>query len=270
LERLEQSFAHKEAIQFDLLNVEHVMPQTLTDVWKDDLGGNWEMTHETWLHTVGNLTLTGYNPELSNADYARKRAMLQKSHVELNRYFSDVEAWDEQAIVHRADHMADLALKIWPDFARDEGDVEFETPEEEEEQEDVRFLKAKVLDLFGGEFERADNGRYQIHKVQNGKIINIKYSRLHKDYYWFGIHASLWDACLKAGATDMIFILGQHGFVTVPLSILKDYLAEAGTSPKADGTVRHYHLLISKEPKLELFHFGKPVRTSLKPYLSSF
>src|SRR6185312_592613 len=73
LEKLEESFGHKEPISFDLLNVEHVMPQTLTEDWKDALGENWEITHQTWLHTVGNLTLTGYNPELSNADYARKR-----------------------------------------------------------------------------------------------------------------------------------------------------------------------------------------------------
>jgi hypothetical protein len=68
----------------------------------------------------------------------------------------------------------------------------------------------------------------------------------------------------------MIFILGQYGFVSLPLAILSDYLAQAGTSPKADGTVRHYHVLISKEPKVELFHHGKPERFSLKPYLSGF
>jgi hypothetical protein len=90
LERIEQSFAHKEPIALDQLNIEHVMPQTLTEAWKEKLGANWEVIHEMWLHTVGNLTLTGYNPELSNADYAKKRTILQTSHVELNRYFSSV------------------------------------------------------------------------------------------------------------------------------------------------------------------------------------
>ena len=114
------------------------------------------------------------------------------------------------------------------------------------------------------------NVRYQIYKLGDGKVINIKYSRQHKDYYWFGVHASLWDGCLRAGVTHMIFILGQYGYVTLPSAMVNDYLAQAGSSPKADGTVRHFHVLISKEPQVELFHHGKPERTSLKPYLSCF
>jgi hypothetical protein len=272
LERLEESFAHKEPILFDSLNIEHVMPQTLTENWKEGLGENWELTHESLLHTVGNLTLTGYNPELSNASYMTKRAILSKSHVELNHYFAIVEKWDEEAILRRAEYMADLALRIWPDFARDEGEGEFDIPEEEEEQEqeDVQLLKAKVLDVLDGQFERVPKVRYQIYKFQDGRIVNVKYSRPYKDYYWFGVHASLWDGCLKAGMTHMVFILGQYGYVTVPTAMLNDYLAQAGTSPKPDGTVRHYHILISKEPKVELFHYGKSARIPLKPYVSCF
>jgi hypothetical protein len=166
--------------------------------------------------------------------------------------------------------MADLALRIWPDFGHSVGELEFEAPDEEEEQEDVKLLKTKVLDLCGGKTHRVEDSRFQIHKLQDGRIINIKYSRPHKDYFWFGVHASLWEGCLKAGMTHMIFILGQTGFVTLPTAILRDYLAEAGTSPKADGTVRHFHVLISKEPKLEMFHYGKPARIPLKLYLTAF
>jgi uncharacterized protein with ParB-like and HNH nuclease domain len=270
LERLEQSFAHKEPISFDALNIEHVMPQTLTETWKQELGDDWEVTHEMWLHTIGNLTLTGYNPELSNADYSNKRAILQHSHVELNRYFATEERWDENAISRRADAMADLAVMVWPDFAGGERELEFEAPEEEDEQEDVQFLKAQVLELLGGEAIPAGNARHQINTLQDGRVVNIKYSRLHKSYYWFGVHASLWEACLKAGATHMVFILAQHGFVTLPVAIVNDYLKQAGTSPKADGTVRHYHVLISKEPMLELFHHGKPGRLPLTQYFSAF
>lgn len=272
LERLEQSFAHKEAIAFDQLSVEHVMPQTLTDTWKDELGGNWEVAHEMWLHTIGNLTLTGYNPELSNADFSTKRAILQKSHVELNRYFGSVTKWNEQAISQRADHLADVALKIWPDVVRADEEPDFEVPDEDsdEQEEDVRLLKANVLDQFGGAVERVGSRRYHTHKLKDGKIINIKYSRPHKSYYWFGVHASLWEDCLQAGVTHMVFILGQFGFASVPLAVMKDYIAEAGISPKSDGTPRHYHVLISREPKLEMFHYAKPVRYPLKQYTTTF
>ena len=62
------------------------MPQTLTESWKAALGENWETVHDLLLHTIGNLTLTGYNAPLSNDDYSRKRAILLSSHLELNKY----------------------------------------------------------------------------------------------------------------------------------------------------------------------------------------
>ena len=137
-------------------------------------------------------------------------------------------------------------------------------------RKDLKLLKAKVLDILGGSSVRVGSHRYQTHRLADGRIINVKYSRPHRDYYWFGIHASLWNDCLKSGVTHMVFILGQHGFVMVPAAVVKDYLAEAGVSPKADGTVRHYHLLISKEPKLDLFHYGKARRVPLESFLTPF
>ena len=62
LEKIEESYDHKEKIDFNGLEIEHVMPQTLTDSWKDHLGDDWEKAHELLLHTIGNLTLTAYNP----------------------------------------------------------------------------------------------------------------------------------------------------------------------------------------------------------------
>ena len=60
------------------LQIEHVMPQTLTDSWKATLGEEWETIHDLLLHTVGNLTLTGYNAPLSNDEYSRKREILAR------------------------------------------------------------------------------------------------------------------------------------------------------------------------------------------------
>jgi hypothetical protein len=71
------------------------------------LGEEWEVTHETWLDTVGNLTVTGYNPELSNASFASKKVILQTSHVELSRHVTGAMTWDEQAIARRGEERAD-------------------------------------------------------------------------------------------------------------------------------------------------------------------
>lgn len=116
LGRLEAAFGHKEQIDTSTLTIEHVMPQTLTDWWKEHLGESWEEDHAQLLHTLGNLTLTNYNPELSNKSFPEKRALLAQSHVELNRYFREVEHWNEGEIQRRADALTDLALTVWPYF----------------------------------------------------------------------------------------------------------------------------------------------------------
>jgi len=120
LERLEESFEHLEPVPLASLQIEHVMPQTLTDSWEAALGENWETVHELLLHTVGNLTLTGYNAPLSNDDYSRKREILLTSHLELNEYFETVTEWNEQAIRLRAEALADKALRVWNYFGQEQ------------------------------------------------------------------------------------------------------------------------------------------------------
>jgi hypothetical protein len=74
------------------------------------------MTHELYLHTLGNLTLTGYNPELSNESFRVKRDLLKGSHLELNRCFDTMPSWTREQIKDRASSLAQRALTIWPYF----------------------------------------------------------------------------------------------------------------------------------------------------------
>jgi hypothetical protein len=134
----------------------------------------------------------------------------------------------------------------------------------------VKLLIARVLDHFGGETERLGKGSRYISRVADGKVLNIKYSKQHTNYYWFGLHGSLWEDIGKVGVTHIVFILLPHGYVTVPVRVMKEYIAEAGISPKSDGTVRHYHVLISTEAKPELFHHGKPNRIPINQYYTRF
>lgn len=119
LERLEESFDHREPADLSNAQIEHVMPQTLTAQWIEELGKNAQEHHARLLHTIGNLTLTGYNPDLSNRPYAEKRELLSQSHFELNRYFEDAEHWDPAAIGNRAKAIADRAIAIWGDVGRE-------------------------------------------------------------------------------------------------------------------------------------------------------
>ena len=114
-----ENFEHKEPIDVDSYTIEHVMPQNpdLSPEWQEELGPDWKAIQERWLHTPGNLTLTGYNPELSDRPFQEKLTIkggFRDSHLRLNHYLANLEHWNEQEIQKRADLLADLALKIWP------------------------------------------------------------------------------------------------------------------------------------------------------------
>ncbi|GAA8318703.1 hypothetical protein HpDR25_03970 [Helicobacter pylori] len=79
-ERLE-NFDTNEPVNTEKCNTEHIMPQTLTPEWQKDLGENFEAIHEKYLHTIGNLTLTGYNSEYSNKSFQEKQGMKEASRI---------------------------------------------------------------------------------------------------------------------------------------------------------------------------------------------
>ncbi len=115
LERLEYSDT-KEPVDTEKCTIEHIMPQTLEDEWKRDLGENFQAIHDKYLHTIGNLTLTGYNPEYSNKSFQEKQGMekgFKDSPLRLNQSLRDLESFGEEEIKKRANDLADLALKIW-------------------------------------------------------------------------------------------------------------------------------------------------------------
>lgn len=63
----------KEVVSFDELTIKHIMPQTLNTKWKIDLGKKAVEIHEKYVHCIGNLTITGYNSEMSNESFEEKR-----------------------------------------------------------------------------------------------------------------------------------------------------------------------------------------------------
>ncbi len=84
-----------------MLNIEHIMPQTLTNKWKESLGDNYKEIHDKYLHTIGNLTLTGYNSKLSNKTFEEKKEMedgFKDSRLYLNKYISSIDKWNEEEI----------------------------------------------------------------------------------------------------------------------------------------------------------------------------
>ena len=118
LTRLEND-GRKEPVAIGQFTIEHVLPQNenISPEWQAMLGSNWQNVQERWLHTLGNLTLTGYNPELSDRPFLTKRDMeggFADSPLRLNRDLGKAEVWNEIAIEKRAEKLSRKALVIWP------------------------------------------------------------------------------------------------------------------------------------------------------------
>ncbi|BAZ38101.1 hypothetical protein NIES4101_40360 [Calothrix sp. NIES-4101] len=113
LENIEKTLSKEQVITKEL-TIEHVMPQTLTQPWKNMLGTSHMSIKTKWLHTLGNLTLTAYNAELSNKPFDEKvKYFTNKSNVSLNKYFHKLEMWNEEEIKKRGKYLANIAIKRW-------------------------------------------------------------------------------------------------------------------------------------------------------------
>lgn len=112
----------KEPIIVDEFTIEHIMPQSdnnpdkLPEAWRKELGEDWRRVWETYRHTLGNLTLTGYNSEYSNNPFSAKRDHengFKHSPLKMNHGIAAEMKWDESAIQKRAKILADKALLVW-------------------------------------------------------------------------------------------------------------------------------------------------------------
>lgn len=97
--------------------IEHIMPQTLNNDWKKQLGENCEEIHQEWLNTIANLTLTGYNSKYQNRSFVDKKTVekgFNESPLRLNQYLKTCEKWTVEEMKERQKQMINLALKLWP------------------------------------------------------------------------------------------------------------------------------------------------------------
>jgi len=113
LESLE-NYNSAYSVCVDELTVEHIMPRTLSKEWKNNLGDKWQDIHKKYLHTLGNLSLTAKNSELSNYSFEEKQQIdFQTSKLKLNYELKDLTEWNEDKIVNRAKSLIKDAKIIW-------------------------------------------------------------------------------------------------------------------------------------------------------------
>ena len=124
LEALE-NYYHKEPIDLNTANytIEHIMPQNIEHnlSWQQMLGEDWQEVHSLYLHSLGNLTITGYNAEMSNKSFGEKvngESGFKHSHLKLNESIAQCDVWNKKSIQRRTNILTDIILKIWkyPEF----------------------------------------------------------------------------------------------------------------------------------------------------------
>lgn len=131
----------KEKVITDNLSIEHIMPQNknLSTAWQKMLGDDWEAVKDRYLHTLGNLTLTGYNSELGDRPFDEKKELLEEAKTHITVLYSDVKdkkKWNAAAIEGRAERLSNIILGLFP----------IEQPETKIEFTDPRYKEYTVAD----------------------------------------------------------------------------------------------------------------------------
>jgi hypothetical protein len=248
LECLEQQYGHHEAAPFDDATIEHVMPQTLTPEWETSLGPEAGRIYSEWLHTLGNLTLTGYNPELSNKPYSDKRSVYALSNFVLNRHFGTCETWGSTEIRNRAAKLFGTALQLWPRppvIASGDAPVTEKTAPAGFHAECVRQAQGHL----GVHLSKLAQTRYESGDGQVRLMCAV--SGEHNEtggipYYWFALHKTQLEflrkattpwICLGCGSPETTLVLG--------LSELQDRLELMSVTKTED---RHYwHIVVQRK-----------------------
>ncbi|WRD55410.1 DUF262 and DUF1524 domain-containing protein [Helicobacter pylori] len=183
-ERLE-NFDRKERVYIHEYTTEHIMPQKLTEEWEKDLGENFQEIHDKYLHTIGNLTLTGYNHEYSNNSFQEKQGMekgFKDSPLRLNQGLRDLESFGEEEIEKRANDLADWALKIWTYPKLDAETLEKYKPKKDKKEKKAYDLSSykfssnskELFDILSKEIKALDE---RITENFNQDYISYKFSK---------------------------------------------------------------------------------------------
>ncbi|WRC30940.1 DUF262 and DUF1524 domain-containing protein [Helicobacter pylori] len=183
-ERLE-NFDTEELVNTKELTTEHIMPKTLTEEWERDLGENFQEIHNKYLHTIGNLTLTGYNSTYSNKSFQEKYGMekgFKDSPLRLNQSLRGLESFGEEEIKKRANDLADLALKIWTYPNLDAETLEKYKPKKDKKEKKVYDLSSykfgshsrELFDILSKEIKALDE---RITENFNQDYISYKFSK---------------------------------------------------------------------------------------------
>ena len=180
-----ENYKRKELVNVDNYTIEHIMPQNpnLSIEWREMLGDDWKNIQETYLHTIGNLTLTRYNSELSDRPYKQKKKLeggFDDSPIRLNEFLQIHDEWSEEEIKERAAILAKKSSQIWnsPNLSSDQ--LDFYKPEEKISAtytiDTYEYLKGDMVDLYEALKKRILNIDSSVHEEYKKLYIAFKSS----------------------------------------------------------------------------------------------
>jgi len=247
LERIENNFGHNEVVGFEGSSIEHVLPQTLTPEWESSLGENATVLQAEWLHTIGNLTLTGYNPGLGNQPFNEKQKIYAQSHFELNRYFASLSVWGVEQIQKRANDLFKCALELWPrPNIMPEDNSQAESPNQPANFHSYCILEAQRK--LGVRFSRLSKTKHE--SDDKGTRLVCAVSNEHKEnvdnpYFWFALHKKQLDFLDDAATSWLCYGCGsEKRTLLIPLEVVRPYLEQLSVT---SGSGRYYwHVVIQK------------------------
>ena len=183
LMRLE-NWNRKELVKFEDYQIEHILPQNpnLSEEWVNMLGSNWDEVQMKYLHTIGNLTLTSYNSELSDRPFLEKKTIeggYDYSPIKLNSYLKKVDVWNEENIVVRSEELLSKAKGIWMDIDLPSDVlnkyIKTEDSKTDYTMDDYEWLRGDIKDLYESLKKRVMNLDTSIIMKCNKMYISFKY-----------------------------------------------------------------------------------------------
>lgn len=120
LQWVEETYASNEPVMPDKLSIEHIAPQTITDEWRAEVsqalqdGEDLDIVYQRFLHTLGNLTLTGYNPHMSNKPFTEKKAWFRDSGLRMNHEIATKDRWTQNEVRARGSELIERIIAEWP------------------------------------------------------------------------------------------------------------------------------------------------------------
>jgi Protein of unknown function DUF262/Protein of unknown function (DUF1524) len=162
----------------DQLQLEHIMPQTLSDSWKRELGSDFESLHVKYVNSIGNITLIRHNQELGNKPFLEKRKVfLSNSGLQVSqnmicrdsRNGGEIQKWGASEIEERTKYLIDIITNKILEVPQD---LRHTSNWKQEETRTSNFDSKRVLaNLIGETINYVKDPQVTAVVVSNSKVI---------------------------------------------------------------------------------------------------